>query len=352
MSEETTAMENTAADQNASDVLLEVKNLQVAFRNGDKLVPTIRGISYTLHKGEIFGLVGESGSGKSISSNAIIRLLPSNAVITGGEILFEGKDVLKMSKKEVQKLRGSRISEIFQDPMTSLDPLFTIGYMLDEVLKKHTDLDKEGRKRRSLELLEMVGINQPERRLKQYPHEFSGGMQQRAMIAMALACNPELLIADEPTTALDVTIQAQIMDLLKSLSKQLHTAIILITHDLGVVADICDRVAVMYAGEIVETGNRRDIFYHHEHPYTKGLLDSVPGIDDDTNRPLIPIRGNPPEMSRIGSECAFARRCPYAMNICARQNPEELSVGEGHSVRCWLTVRRLMEEQKQENAKR
>ena len=324
-------MENTAADQNASDVLLEVKNLQVAFRNGDKLVPTIRGISYTLHKGEIFGLVGESGSGKSISSNAIIRLLPSNAVITGGEILFEGKDVLKMSKKEVQKLRGSRISEIFQDPMTSLDPLFTIGYMLDEVLKKHTDLDKEGRKRRSLELLEMVGINQPERRLKQYPHEFSGGMQQRAMIAMALACNPELLIADEPTTALDV---------------------ILITHDLGVVADICDRVAVMYAGEIVETGNRRDIFYHHEHPYTKGLLDSVPGIDDDTNRPLIPIRGNPPEMSRIGSECAFARRCPYAMNICARQNPEELSVGEGHSVRCWLTVRRLMEEQKQENAKR
>lgn len=232
--------------------------------------------------------------------------------------------------------------------MTSLDPLFTIGYQLDEVLKKHTKMAKPEREARSIELLKLVGINQPERRLRQYPHEFSGGMRQRAMIAMALACDPELLIADEPTTALDVTIQAQIIDLLKELKAKLHTSIIFITHDLGVMADICDRVLVMYAGEIVESGDKRQIFYGHRHPYTEGLLHSIPDVEGEEKKPLVPIEGNPPEMSLLGDECAFARRCPYAMKICARKRPEEASLGDGHTVRCWKVFR---EEQAKEERK-
>ena len=336
----------------SDNLLLQVKHLRTWFETFKGTVRAVDDISFDIRRGEVLAVVGESGGGKSVTGFSIIRLIDEPGHIVSGEIVFDGRDIMKLPEHEMNRLRGRDISMVFQDPMTSLNPVYTIGQQIDEMLALHTPLSRAERHAESIRLLKAVGISNAEARLKNYPHQFSGGMKQRVVIAMALACNPELLIADEPTTALDVTIQAQIMDLLKSLSKQLHTAIILITHDLGVVADICDRVAVMYAGEIVETGNRRDIFYHHEHPYTKGLLDSVPGIDDDTNRPLIPIRGNPPEMSRIGSECAFARRCPYAMNICARQNPEELSVGEGHSVRCWLTVRRLMEEQKQENAKR
>lgn len=324
-----------AGETTEKETILEVKDLKLSFRIQKKLVPTIRDVSYTLRRGEVLGIVGESGSGKSISSNAIIRLLPENAVIEGGQILFDGQDLLKLPLRELRKVRGRRISEIFQDPMTSLDPLFTIGYQLNEVLKKHTNLSREDREKRSIELLRMVGINQPERRIDQYPHEFSGGMRQRAMIATALACDPELLIADEPTTALDVTIQAQIIDLLKELKEKFHTSIIFITHDLGVMADICDRVLVMYAGEIVESGDKRQIFYDHLHPYTEGLLRSIPDVDGDEKKPLVPIEGNPPEMSLLGDECAFARRCPYAMRICARKRPPEASLGDGHTVRCW-----------------
>ena len=336
------------AEQKQDGTLIEVRDLAISFFNKSGEVQAVRGIDYTLRRGEVLGIVGESGSGKSISSNAILRLLPENAVIEGGQIIFDGQELLGMPLRELRKIRGRRISEIFQDPMTSLDPLFTIGYQLDEVLKKHTKMAKPEREARSIELLKLVGINQPERRLRQYPHEFSGGMRQRAMIAMALACDPELLIADEPTTALDVTIQAQIIDLLKELKAKLHTSIIFITHDLGVMADICDRVLVMYAGEIVESGDKRQIFYGHRHPYTEGLLHSIPDVEGEEKKPLVPIEGNPPEMSLLGDECAFARRCPYAMKICARKRPEEASLGDGHTVRCWKVFR---EEQAKEERK-
>ncbi len=288
------------------DVLLEMKDLSISFYNKTGEIQAVRGISYTLHKGEVLGIVGESGSGKSVSSHGILRLTPDTGKVKQGEILFHGKDILKMSKKELQELRGNKIAMIFQDPMTSLDPLFTVEYQLNESLKKHTDLDGNGRRLRMIHLLELVGINQPERRLKQYPYEFSGGMRQRVMIAMALSCDPELLIADEPTTALDVTIQAQIVELLKELKDKLGMAIIFITHDLGVVSEICDKIIVMYAGKIVEEGTSRQIFYQRCHPYTEGLLASVPKLDSDVNEKLKPIKGNPPDMSCVKPGCAFA----------------------------------------------
>jgi len=329
--------EQTTQDQN-SRMLLEVRDLQVSFVTRKMKVPTIRNISYELREGEVLGIVGESGSGKSVSSNAIFKLLPDNAIIDSGEVLFEGQDLLKMTKAQLRSIRGKSIAEIFQDPMTSLDPLFTIEYQLEEVLKKHTQLDRSERVARMIELLELVGINQPQRRLKQYPHEFSGGMRQRAMIAMALACEPKLLIADEPTTALDVTIQAQIIELLKELKDKFHMSIIFITHDLGVVANICDRILVMYAGEIIESGDKRQIFYHYQHPYTEGLIRSIPDVVGDEKKPLIPIRGNPPEMSLLHEECAFARRCPYAMKICAAARPPQVDLGDGHMMRCFRTA--------------
>lgn len=337
----------TAATQNQAgpSPLLEVKDLQISFFRDRREIPAIRGISYTLQRGEVLGIVGESGSGKSVSSRAIMRLAAPNERVTGGEILFDGRDVLKLTDAETAKLRGSDISMIFQDPMTSLDPLFPIGYQIEEVLKKHTQMDKAARRARMLELLTLVGINQPERRLSQYPHEFSGGMRQRVMIAMALACSPKLLIADEPTTALDVTIQAQIIDLLKSLKDRLNMTIIFITHDMGVVADICDRIAVMYAGEIVEMGSKREIFYSHRHPYTEGLLASVPKVDGTKKVPLQPIEGNPPDMTRVGKECAFARRCPYAMQVCAGQiSPPIVGYEEDHYARCWRCYRQCLDE--------
>ena len=320
--------------------LLEVKDLEVSFYNKKKETPAIRKISYTLDEGEVLGIVGESGSGKSVSSHSILQLLPDNGKIKGGQILFEGKDITKMSKKEMSDLRGNQISMIFQDPMTSLDPLFTIGYQLEEALKKHTKLDKKARWDRMLELLTLVGINQPERRLKQYPHEFSGGMRQRAMIAMALSCDPKLLIADEPTTALDVTIQAQIVDLLKELKQKLNMSIIFITHDLGVVSDICDKIIVMYAGEIVETGSKHQIFYENRHPYTEGLLKSIPKLDQSRDTELVPIEGTPPDMSKLGPECAFAHRCRYAMQICAKSEPPCVALDDTHSVSCWKCLKK------------
>lgn len=317
------------------EILLEVKDLTISFFNKAGEVQAVRGVDYTLHKGEVLGIVGESGSGKSVSSHGILRLTPDNGKVKKGEILFQGQDILKMDKKQLQDLRGNKIAMIFQDPMTSLDPLFTVEYQLNESLKKHTNLNKEQRKARMIELLELVGINQPERRVKQYPYEFSGGMRQRVMIAMALACDPQLLIADEPTTALDVTIQAQIIDLLIELKEKLGMAIIFITHDLGVVSDICDKIIVMYAGKIVEEGTKREIFYQHRHPYTKGLLESVPDITNDENEKLKPIKGNPPDMSTLKPGCAFAPRCDCAMRICVKEEPPIFVVSETQGCACW-----------------
>ncbi len=323
--------------------LLEVRDLKVSFASKKTEVPAIQGISYYLDEGEVLGIVGESGSGKSVSSHCILKLLPENGKIQGGQILFEGKDLLPMNAKQIADIRGNKISMIFQDPMTSLDPLFTVGHQIEESLKKHTNLNKKQREERIIKLLDLVGINQPEKRMKQYPHEFSGGMRQRAMIAMALSLGPKLLIADEPTTALDVTIQAQIIELLKRLKDELHMAIIFITHDLGVVSDICDKIIVMYAGEIIESGKKRQIFYDSRHPYTEGLLNSVPKIEQSRQEKLVPIEGNPPDMQLLGSECPFSHRCGYAMNICARQKPPKLTVEEGHEVSCWKYYREMME---------
>ena len=326
------------------DVLLEMKDLSISFYNKTGEIQAVRGISYTLHKGEVLGIVGESGSGKSVSSHGILRLTPDTGKVKQGEILFHGKDILKMSKKELQELRGNKIAMIFQDPMTSLDPLFTVEYQLNESLKKHTDLDGNGRRLGMIHLLELVGINQPERRLKQYPYEFSGGMRQRVMIAMALSCDPELLIADEPTTALDVTIQAQIVELLKELKDKLGMAIIFITHDLGVVSEICDKIIVMYAGKIVEEGTSRQIFYQRCHPYTEGLLASVPKLDSDVNEKLKPIKGNPPDMSCVKPGCAFAPRCSCAMQICVKEEPPQYELDDTHVVSCWQTIKKALQD--------
>lgn len=319
--------------------LLEVKDLEVSFFTKAGEVKAVRKINYELHRGEVLGIVGESGSGKSVSSHCMLKLIPNSGKIIGGQILFDGKDITKMSNKDILNVRGNDIGMIFQDPMTSLDSVFTIGYQINETLKKHTKLNDKERKARICELLELVGITQPEKRMNQYPHEFSGGMRQRAMIAMALACNPKLLIADEPTTALDVTIQAQIIDLIKGLKEKLGMAIIFITHDLGVVADISDRIAVMYAGEIVEIGKKEEIFYHKQHPYTEGLFKSIPRIDQTKYEKLRPIEGNPPNMIQVPEGCAFAARCTQCMKICVKQKPPLTKLADDHQAACWLTVK-------------
>ena len=325
--------------------LVEVKNLEVSFFTYAGEVKAVRGISYNLKPGEVMGIVGESGSGKSVSSYGLMGIIPEPGKVIGGRILFEGRDVTAMSEKELLKIRGKDISMIFQDPMTPLNPLFTIGNQIEESLRKHTSLDKDQRQKRMVELLTLVGINQPEKRLKQYPHEFSGGMRQRVMIAMALACDPKLLIADEPTTALDVTIQAQILELLKELKDKIHMGIVFITHDLGVVSDICDSISVMYAGTIVESGSSDQIFYEPRHPYTWGLLASVPKIDTDEHQRLIPIEGNPVDLINPPKGCPFAPRCKHCMKICIDQAPPQCQVGEGHMAACWLPVKEAREEE-------
>ena len=325
--------------------LVEVKNLEVSFFTYAGEVKAVRGISYNLKPGEVMGIVGESGSDKSVSSYGLMGIIPEPGKVIGGQILFEGRDVTAMSEKELLKIRGKDISMIFQDPMTSLNPLFTIGNQIEESLRKHTSLDKDQRQKRMVELLTLVGINQPEKRLKQYPHEFSGGMRQRVMIAMALACDPKLLIADEPTTALDVTIQAQILELLKELKDKIHMGIVFITHDLGVVSDICDSISVMYAGTIVESGSSDQIFYEPRHPYTWGLLASVPKIDTDEHQRLIPIEGNPVDLINPPKGCPFAPRCKHCMKICIDQAPPQCQVGEGHMAACWLPVKEAREEE-------
>lgn len=316
--------------------LLQINNIHTSFHTHVGEVQAVRGVTIDLYKGEAIGIVGESGSGKSITMMTLMRLLDSNGDIKEGEILFEGKDLAKLSEKDMEKIRGNDIGMIFQDPMTSLNPVLTIGDQLSEPLIKHKNMNKSEARKKVVEMLGLVGIPSPEKRIKQYPHEFSGGMRQRVMIAMALICEPKLLIADEPTTALDVTIQAQILELMKDLKEKLNMSIILITHDLGVVADVCTRINVMYGGIVVESGTARDIFYNSNHPYTWGLLKSIPNPKLDIKERLKPIEGTPPDLLKPPAGCPFAARCEHTMKICLENKPENYKINEGHYSACWL----------------
>jgi oligopeptide/dipeptide ABC transporter ATP-binding protein len=315
--------------------LLSVENLVTTFNTAEGKLSAVRGVSFSVEKGETLCIVGESGCGKSITSLSIMGLLPNNGEITSGAIYFEGTDLTKLSKEELRHIRGNKISMIFQEPMTALNPVFTIGYQIREPLMIHQKLSKREAHKRGIELLKQVGIPYPEKRMKQYPHELSGGMRQRVMIAMALACRPSLLIADEPTTALDVTIQAQILDLINELKEKLNMGVMMITHDMGVVAEMADRVMVMYAGEKVEEGDVISIFTNPRHPYTKGLLQSVPNVDDKEYQ-LEPIPGTLPNLNEQIEGCRFHPRCPFATEKCRTESPAEFQVKDGHSVRCWL----------------
>ncbi|KMK71322.1 ABC transporter ATP-binding protein [Bacillus safensis] len=319
--------------------ILEVKDLAISFKTYGGEVQAIRGVNFHLNKGETLAIVGESGSGKSVTSQAIMRLIPMPpGYFKRGQILFDGQDIVKKTEKQMQTIRGKDISMIFQDPMTSLNPTMKVGKQITEVLFKHEQISKEAAEKRAIELLELVGIPMPEKRIKQYPHEFSGGMRQRVVIAMALAADPKLLIADEPTTALDVTIQAQILELMKEIQKKVDTSIIFITHDLGVVANVADRVAVMYAGQIVETGTVDEIFYNPKHPYTWGLLASMPSLDTDGGEEgkLTAIPGTPPDLTNPPKGDAFALRSDYAMKIDFEQEPPMFKVSDTHYVKSWL----------------
>lgn len=316
--------------------LLEVKNLKTSFKTHIGDVQSVRGVSFHLNKGEALGIVGESGCGKSVTMMTIMRLLGENAKIEVETIKFNDKDLTNPNEKLMQTIRGNDMSMIFQDPMTSLNPLFTIGEQLTEHLIKHKKISKKEAREKAIKMLDMVGIPSPEKRLKQYPHEFSGGMRQRVMIAMSLICEPKLIIADEPTTALDVTIQAQILDLMKDLKEKLDTSIILITHDLGVVADLCSRINVMYGGLIIEEGTTEDIFYRSKHPYTWGLLRSVPNPKSELKEKLIPIEGQPPDLLKPPVGCPFTARCDYAMKICKEKQPSLFDIAKGHKSSCWL----------------
>lgn len=316
--------------------ILEVKNLRTSFKTHIGNVQSVRGVSLYLDKGEALGIVGESGCGKSVTMMSIMKLLENNAVINADEIKFDDKDITNSSEKEMQRIRGNEMSMIFQDPMTSLNPLFTVGEQLTEHLIKHKNISKKEANEKAIKMLDLVGIPSPEKRLSQYPHEFSGGMRQRVMIAMSLICEPKLIIADEPTTALDVTIQAQILDLMKDLKSKLNSSIILITHDLGVVADLCTRINVMYGGIIVEEGSDEDIFYNPKHPYTWGLLNSVPNPKSNVKEKLTPIEGQPPDLLKPPVGCPFAARCKYAMKVCVEKQPPLFEISKGHKAACWL----------------
>ncbi|MBQ9299103.1 MAG: ABC transporter ATP-binding protein [Clostridia bacterium] len=325
--------------------LLQVKNLHTSFITDAGEVKAVNGISYNLDRGKVLGIVGESGSGKSVSAYSVMRILTDTGRVTQGEVLFNGEDILKYTPQQMQSFRGSRISMIFQDPMTCLNPVFTVGSQLREAIRIHTDRTKEQINARALEMLQLVGVNEPEKRLRQYPHELSGGMRQRVMIAMALACEPDILIADEPTTALDVTIQAQILELMQNLQKKMGMAIIMITHDLGVIADICDEIIVMYAGKVCERGTADEIFYNPRHEYTKGLIRSIPRVTEKHEK-LVPIAGSPVDLLNLPKGCAFASRCECAMKICLTEQPEETWVNDSHIAACWNNVKRMYEESK------
>ncbi len=316
--------------------LIEVNDLKVSFFTPAGEVKAVDGISYSLGYNEVMGVVGESGSGKSVEAYAIMGLLQSPGKVTGGEILYEGKSVLDFTEEEMRQFRGNKVSMIFQNPMTCLNPVYTIGDQLSEAITCHdSKISKAEAKERVIDMLEKVGINNADKRFNQYPHEFSGGMRQRAMIAMALICKPKLLIADEPTTALDVTIQAQILELMKDLQRQENTSIIFITHNLGVVAEICDRVSVMYAGHIVEQGTVDEIFYNPQHPYTKGLLTSIPRLDVEEKTKLNAIEGTPIDLLNPPTGCNFGPRCKDCMKICVREKPPYMDMGGGHISACW-----------------
>lgn len=325
------------------EYLVDVKNERLSFFTPAGEVKALNDVSIHLKEGEVLGIVGESGSGKSVTAYSLMGLTAHPGKLLGGELNFNGHQIETMSEKEIRKIRGNEISIIFQDPMTSLNPVYTIGNQITEVVRLHTDKTKQQAKERARELLELVGINEPEKRLKQYPHELSGGMRQRVMIAIALACEPKLLIADEPTTALDVTIQAQILELMMELKDKLGMAIIMITHDLGVVASMCERIAVMYAGRIVEYGTTDDIFYHPKHQYTKGLIRSIPRLDTKEHERLIPIEGTPVDMLNPPAGCPFAPRCDAAMQICLREMPPVTTFSDVHYTQCWLNQKEEME---------
>ncbi len=324
--------------------LLEVKQLSVTFRTYLGKVKAVREVSFHVNRGETVAIVGESGCGKSVTAQAVMRLIPSPpGIIEQGEVLFEGVDLLKKTGRQMERVRGKEISMIFQDPMTSLNPTMRIGTQIKEVLQKHLLLSNKAADNRTIELLQEVGIANPEKRAYQYPHEFSGGMRQRAMIALALACDPKLLIADEPTTALDVTIQAQILELMKRIQEKKQMSIVLITHDLGIVAGMCDRVLVMYGGSIVEMGTLNALYESPFHPYTQGLLRSVPRLDMDRDRELIPIKGSPPNLLDPPVGCSFTDRCPYAMKICRLKPPPFVSVSSSQHAACWLKAKQEKE---------
>ena len=322
-------------------LLLEIKNEHLSFFTPVGEVKALNDVSLAIGDGEVLGIVGESGSGKSVTAYSVIGLVPNPGRVTGGSVSFKGNEINGMPEKELRKLRGNDIGMIFQDPMTSLNPVYTIGNQIREVIRLHTDKSKEEANARALELLREVGINEPEKRMKQYPHELSGGMRQRVMIAIALACEPKLLIADEPTTALDVTIQAQILELMMELQQKLGMAIIVITHDLGIVASICKKIAVMYAGRIVEYGSTRDIFYNPMHEYTKGLLNSLPQLSDKNRKRLIPIPGTPVDMLDVPEGCPFAARCANCMKVCLKELPPVIYGSEEHYAACWLANRQI-----------
>ena len=323
--------------------ILEVKNLTVHIKTHKGVVQAVRGVDFYLNEQETLAVVGESGSGKSITMKGVMGILPKNGKVVEGSVMFQGNDLTKYSERQMQQVRGSEIAMIFQDPMTSLNPTMKVGKQIEEMLKEHRkEMSKADRKARAIELLSLVGISNPEARYDQYPHQLAGGMRQRVVIAIALACDPKVLIADEPTTALDVTIQAQILDLMKDLQKKTGMGIIFITHNLGVVADICDKVSVMYAGKIVEQGPVDDIFYEPAHPYTKGLLRSMPRVDAESYERLIPIEGTPVDMLNPPEGCPFAPRCEHCMKICLKKMPPYVEVGEKHRSACWLRVQELM----------
>ena len=339
-------------DNNKKQKLLEVKNLHVSFFTPAGEVKAVNGISYDVDYDEVMGIVGESGSGKSVEAYSIIGLLQSPGKVMEGSITLEGEDMLAKSPSEMINYRGSQVAMIFQNPMTCLNPVYTIGNQLTEALRAHDkSISKEEADKRAMEMLEQVGINNVEKRMKQYPHELSGGMRQRVMIAMGLICHPKLLIADEPTTALDVTIQAQILELMKELQKKNHMGIIFITHNLGVVAEVCDKVSVMYAGKMVEQGPVDDIFYQPGHPYTMGLLRSMPRVDAESYERLIPIEGTPVDILNPPEGCPFAPRCEHAMKVCLQKMPPYVELGDNHRAACWLRVQDAIDAQKEAQKK-
>jgi oligopeptide transport system ATP-binding protein len=319
------------------DKLLEVKNLQTYFKTDDGIVKAVDGVSFYLKKGETLGIVGESGSGKSVTNLSIMRLIPSPpGKIVGGEVLYKGENIIDRNDDDFRQIRGKEISMIFQDPMTSLNPFLRVSTQMIETIMLHQDMEKKDAIDKAVEMLKLVGIPNPEKRIEDYPHQFSGGMRQRVMIAMALSCNADVLIADEPTTALDVTIQAQILEIIKDVTQRLDTAVIMITHDLGVVAGMCDRVCVMYAGRIVEEAEVDDLFENPQHPYTQGLIKSVPRLDNTTSERLFSIEGQPPNLIDLPDCCPFHPRCDKAMDICKTKYPNRKELKSNHAVSCWL----------------